>query len=148
SGCSPLFGVVRAASERGCGDSRTSCNGACVDLSSDSAHCGACDIRCGVAETCTDAVCDTENSTGTWTFALESAVDLTVTAEVRTKPDWVQRVIFTEFPASFQIRGFDPGVQTLVIQWPATSPDHWLCQGAGVLNGKSTATDPEGAGWI
>lgn len=40
-----------------CYEDQTCCNGECVDLKTDRAHCGACGKRCGFAETCADSQC-------------------------------------------------------------------------------------------
>jgi endoglucanase len=40
-----------------CGAGLDSCNNQCVDLKSDSSHCGACGTACGAGRTCSNGVC-------------------------------------------------------------------------------------------
>lgn len=40
-----------------CGEGLTSCGSSCVDLSSTSAHCGACGAACGNGQTCVEGTC-------------------------------------------------------------------------------------------
>ena len=40
-----------------CPNGRTDCGNACVDLTSDENHCGACGIACGGGETCCNGTC-------------------------------------------------------------------------------------------
>lgn len=44
---------------RSCGARQTNCGGTCVELSTDEANCGGCNIRCGTGQTCTGGFCQT-----------------------------------------------------------------------------------------
>ncbi len=49
-------GFVRTA-DPACDGGRTRCDDRCVDVSRDRGHCGACGVRCGLAETCRAGAC-------------------------------------------------------------------------------------------
>jgi len=40
-----------------CESGQMACEGACVDVTSDAAHCGACGVACGAGEACVDGAC-------------------------------------------------------------------------------------------
>jgi MYXO-CTERM domain-containing protein len=42
----------------GCVEGTVGCSGACVDVTSDDAHCGACGVACGAEERCVGGVCE------------------------------------------------------------------------------------------
>lgn len=48
-----------------CEPGAASCGGSCVDLTTETAHCGACGRRCGRGQLCIGGVCRGENLTGT-----------------------------------------------------------------------------------
>lgn len=43
--------------ETGCDEDQSECGGACVDLESDTRHCGGCDIACDAGEACRQSQC-------------------------------------------------------------------------------------------
>ncbi len=40
-----------------CGEEQAECGGVCVDIKENNEHCGACDVTCGVDQTCQDMTC-------------------------------------------------------------------------------------------
>ncbi|HKP58098.1 MAG TPA: MXAN_6577-like cysteine-rich protein [Polyangiales bacterium] len=54
---SPLTSAGEQASTPECGTGLTSCNGSCVSLSNDAAHCGACGKACASGLTCYEGLC-------------------------------------------------------------------------------------------
>lgn len=57
--------VLTVASETVCSAGQTSCGGACKNLQTDTANCGACGNTCTSAQTCTAGVCTTTTTTCT-----------------------------------------------------------------------------------
>lgn len=59
--CTAPAGATATCTYSGCGftcpPGRTACAGACVDLQTDGAHCGACDRPCPAGQACAGAVC-------------------------------------------------------------------------------------------
>ncbi|HJL15126.1 MAG TPA: glycine-rich protein, partial [Sandaracinaceae bacterium LLY-WYZ-13_1] len=56
AGCTAVNDFGRFEFES-CPDGRTTCDGSCVDTSTDSAHCGGCGMACGAMEVCEAGVC-------------------------------------------------------------------------------------------
>jgi hypothetical protein len=58
TGATPLDAPADVPPDAGCGSSETLCNGACVDLANDPAHCGACTNACPApTPACVKATC-------------------------------------------------------------------------------------------
>lgn len=72
-------GTCRCGASRACGESQACCDAECVDVLSDAAHCGGCDMRCDRGTTCQRGQCrettveedctETEDCNTTWVVA-------------------------------------------------------------------------------
>ena len=55
--CGSCASGLSCGTDGTCACAGTACGGACVDLSSDPDHCGACDTVCGATEVCSSSAC-------------------------------------------------------------------------------------------